>query len=88
MEKTLASWFFLRQTITTFQLEPEQHPEFIFGTRERAERDSSHHPTQSEAIDAARNTAQREQVELLIHGRDGQIRERDSSGHDPFPPRG
>jgi hypothetical protein len=25
----------------------------------------------------------------LIHGRNGQIRERDSSGnHDPFPPRG
>jgi len=39
MEKTLASWFFLRPTITTFQLEPEQHPEFIFGTRERAQRD-------------------------------------------------
>jgi hypothetical protein len=39
MEKTLASWFFLRPTITTFQLEPEQHPEFIFGTREREQRD-------------------------------------------------
>jgi hypothetical protein len=39
MEKTLASWFFLRPTITTFQLEPEQHPEFIFGTRERSQRD-------------------------------------------------
>src|SRR5258708_36195685 len=39
MEKSLASWFFLRPTITTFQLEPEQHPEFIFGTRERSQRD-------------------------------------------------
>ena len=39
MEKTIASWFFLRPTITTFQLEPEQHPEFVFGTRERAQRD-------------------------------------------------
>lgn len=39
MEKTLASWFFLRPGITTFQLEPEQHPEFIFGTREREVRD-------------------------------------------------
>jgi hypothetical protein len=27
-------------------------------------------------------------VELLIHGRNGQIRERDSHGHDPFPPQG
>lgn len=39
MEKTLASWFFLRPGISSFQLEPEQHPEFIFGTRERQERD-------------------------------------------------
>jgi hypothetical protein len=39
MEKTLTSWFFLRSGISTFQLEPEQHPEFLFGTRERQERD-------------------------------------------------
>jgi hypothetical protein len=39
MEKTLESWFFLRPTISTFQLEPEQHPEFIFGTSERKQRD-------------------------------------------------
>jgi hypothetical protein len=25
---------------------------------------------------------------LLIHGRDGRIRARDSHGHDPFPPKG
>jgi hypothetical protein len=25
---------------------------------------------------------------LLVHGRDGQIRERDSHGHDPYPPQG
>src|SRR5262249_55514405 len=34
-----ASWFFLRPGFSTFQLEPEQHPEFVFGTRERAQRD-------------------------------------------------
>ena len=28
------------------------------------------------------------QSELFIHGRNGQIRERDSHGKDPFPPRG
>jgi hypothetical protein len=56
--------------------------------REGAQRDSSHHQTQADAIDAARQTAQREGVELLIHGRNGQIRERDSHGHDPFPPQG
>ncbi len=56
--------------------------------REGAQRDSSHHGTQSAAIDAARQTAQREGTELLIHGRNGQIRERDSHGRDPFPPKG
>ena len=56
--------------------------------REGAQRDSSHHGTQSEAINAARNTAQREGTELFVHGRNGQIRERDSHGHDPCPPKG
>jgi hypothetical protein len=56
--------------------------------REGAERDSSHHDTQASAIDAARHTAQRDHTELLIHGRNGQIRERDSHGHDPYPPKG
>ena len=39
--------------------------------------------TQEEAIKAGTERAQREKVELLIHGRDGQIRERNSFGHDP-----
>lgn len=56
--------------------------------REGAQRDSSHHSSQAEAIAAARHTAQREGVELLIHGRNGQIRERDSHGRDPYPPKG
>jgi hypothetical protein len=56
--------------------------------RSGAERDSSHHNTQSSAIEAARSTAQREKTELFVHGRNGQIRERDSYGHDPFPPKG
>jgi hypothetical protein len=56
--------------------------------REGAQRDSSHHDTQAGAIDAARQIAQRENTELFIHGRNGQIRERDSFGRDPFPPKG
>ncbi|MBP0619551.1 MULTISPECIES: DUF2188 domain-containing protein [Cupriavidus] len=43
----------------------------------------SHHATQEEAIAAATTQAQREHVELLVHGRDGQIRSRNSFGHDP-----
>ena len=40
-------------------------------------------PTQEEAISAGTERAKRDKVELLIHGRDGQIRERNSFGHDP-----
>lgn len=39
--------------------------------------------TQDEAIKAGTERAQRDRVELLVHGRDGQIRERNSFGHDP-----
>jgi hypothetical protein len=44
--------------------------------------------TQGEAIDAARETARRNGTELYIHGRDGRIRERNSFGRDPYPPKG
>ena len=52
------------------------------------DRASSVHDTQSEAIDRARGIAQNQNSELFIHGRDGRIRERDSHGNDPFPPKG
>ncbi|QCB53930.1 DUF2188 domain-containing protein [Sphingopyxis sp. PAMC25046] len=51
-------------------------------------RASSVHSTQAEAAQVARATAQRQGSELLIHGRNGQIRARDSYGNDPFPPKG
>jgi hypothetical protein len=52
-------------------------------------RATSVHDTQREAINVAREIARNQGGELLIHGRDGQIRERDSSGNnDPHPPRG
>lgn len=38
---------------------------------------------QSDAIDAARQTAIRQKSELVIQGDDGQIRERNSYGNDP-----
>ncbi|WP_423194782.1 DUF2188 domain-containing protein [Cupriavidus sp. H18C2] len=40
--------------------------------------------TQEEAIAAGIERAQRERVELLIHGRDGRIRARDSFSRDPY----
>lgn len=49
---------------------------------------TSVHRTQREAIDAARELSRKQGTELLIHGRDGRIRARDSHGNDPFPPPG
>lgn len=46
------------------------------------------HPAQAQATAHARSIAQNQQSELLIHGRNGQIRERDSYGNDPYPPKG
>ena len=45
-------------------------------------------PTQAEAIDRARDIAKNQESELLVHGRNGRIRERDSYGNDPHPPKG
>ncbi|KSU89236.1 MULTISPECIES: DUF2188 domain-containing protein [Bacillales] len=44
--------------------------------------------TQREAISFARDIAKNQQSELFIHNRTGQIRERNSYGNDPYPPRG
>ena len=55
---------------------------------EGTSRADSLHQTQGQAIDRAREIARQRQAELIIHGRDNRIRERDSYGNDPFPPRG
>lgn len=51
-------------------------------------RATSVHGTQSEAIAAAREIAIRRGSEVLVHGKDGRIRERNIYGGDPFPPKG
>lgn len=55
--------------------------------REGAERVTSTHRTQGEAIEAGRDIANNQSTELFIHGRDGRIRDRDSFGNDPNPPK-
>ena len=55
---------------------------------ERSSRATSIHGSQREAIDAARKLAKKTATQLVIHGRDGRIRERDSYASDPLPPRG
>lgn len=51
-------------------------------------RATSVHSTQARAISEARGIARNQGSELLVHGRDGRIRERDSHGRDPNPPKG
>ena len=43
--------------------------------------------TQSEAIKFARKQAKKEGSELYIHKKDGTIRQKDSYGNDPCPPK-
>ena len=50
-------------------------------------RDTSVHPTQGAAIERAREIAKNNRSEVVIHGMDGKIRDKDSYGNDPFPPR-
>ncbi len=43
--------------------------------------------TQKAAIDFGKEKAINQHTELFIHGKDGRIRDRDSYGNDPCPPR-
>jgi hypothetical protein len=55
--------------------------------REGAGRPASTHKTQHAAIDRGRDFAKANGTELIIHRPNGQIRDSDSFGHDPNPPR-
>ncbi len=44
--------------------------------------------TQKEASSIGKNIATNNKSELLIHGRNGQIRAKNSYGNDNFPPKG
>lgn len=43
--------------------------------------------TQKQAIDAAKAIAKNQKSEVIIHGTDGRIRDKDSYGNDPNPPK-
>ena len=55
---------------------------------EKNSRDTSHHRTQQEAFEAARDIAKSQRSEVFIHGENGKIRQRNTYGNDPFPPKG
>jgi hypothetical protein len=50
-------------------------------------RDTSVHRAQKEAIEATWEISKKQRSELLIHGRDGKTRERNSYGNDPHHPK-
>jgi uncharacterized protein YdaT len=45
------------------------------------------HNTQKAAIDAAKGIAKNQKSEVVIHRPDGKIRDMDSYGNDPHPPK-
>ncbi|WP_105166766.1 DUF2188 domain-containing protein [Pseudoalteromonas sp. T1lg23B] len=54
---------------------------------ENNSRDTSLHRTQEDARKAAREIAINQKSEVVIHRPNGQIRDKDSYGNDPCPPR-
>ena len=54
--------------------------------REGAERATKNFNRQQDAINYARSIAINQQSELVIHRRNGTIRDKDSYGNDPCPP--
>ena len=51
-------------------------------------RDTALHSTQAQAQQRAQQIAKNQRSEVLVHGVDGKIRERNSYGKDLFPPKG
>lgn len=50
-------------------------------------RTSKRTETKDEAIVLARKIAKNQKSELVIHRRDGKIKDKDSFGNDPHPPK-
>lgn len=44
--------------------------------------------TQQESTEIAKEIAKNQGSEVIIHGKDGKIRQKNSYGNDPYPPQG
>lgn len=55
--------------------------------QEKQSAPESTHKKQSTAINIGKQIAKGKELELIIHGRDGKIRDKDSYGPDPNPPK-
>lgn len=56
--------------------------------RQGTSKEVAHFSTQAEAIDSARRVALQRGSGLIVHGRDGRVRSKNSFGTDPMPPQG
>lgn len=56
--------------------------------QENAQRSSGNFDTQKEAIQKAIQIARNKNQEVVIHGENGKIRQKNSYGNDSYPPEG
>ena len=63
------------------------HPEGWGVKGEGNDRYTSIASTKAEAEKIAREIAKNQESEVVIHGKDGKIQDKDSYGNDPFPPK-
>ena len=56
--------------------------------RDGADRSSGHFDKKQDAIDNGRKISQNQGTEFVIHNKDGKIADKDSHGHDSYPPKG
>lgn len=56
--------------------------------KENSQKVTKQFPTQKEAIKYGEKIARNNHSELFIHGKNGKIRDRNSYGNDPYPPKG
>lgn len=55
--------------------------------KNNGKRSIKNYSTQADAISHARNISRNQKSELIIHAKNGKIRNSDSHGNDPFPPK-
>jgi hypothetical protein len=56
--------------------------------RDGAQRATLKGDTQKELIESGREISRNQETEFQIHGTNGRIRQSDSHGNDPYPPKG
>lgn len=85
--KGLSDFFAKRGYTLCFPFDDIRRPGYIGKFSEGNDRLTAVTPTKSEADKFAREIARNQGTEIVIHDRHGVIRNKDSFGNDPCPPR-